>query len=360
MMINKISILAFILASFNSIGQELIIPTVVHIVYNEPSQNMTDTEVHQLLIQVNENLKGASTNSMISREIFDTLRADTEIKLCLATLDPNGQSTTGIVRAQTTMTSLFGDFSFPTMISPKWDVTNFFNLWIYSWGPQSAEVMGGYAIIPGDMVFVVNEPVGCIINKDFSTSASIFANLATHEVGHYFGLLHTFDSDNINDTPCSNENIGPSSTCSPTDITINTCNSDFAFWNEDAPDMIENFMSYHFGCQNMFTKGQKEKIRQTVFSSFGTLLNNQNTACIDLTVPEISHLQPSFFPNPANEFIQIPGKADAIKLVSFDGRIVKEVDCTMENPQIAIQELSNGYYLLYSEQQCLGTLTISH
>ena len=359
-MIKKKIILALILVSFNTIGQELTIPTVVHIVYNEPSQNMTDADVHQLLSQVNENLRGASTNSLILREIFDTLRADTEIKLCLATLDPNGQSTNGIVRAQTTMTSLFGDFAFPTMISPKWDVTNFFNLWIYSWGPESEEVMGGYAIIPGDIVFVVNEPVGCIINKDFSSSESVFANLATHEIGHYFGLLHTFESDNINDTPCSNENNGPSSICLPTDNTINTCNSDFAFWNEDAPDMIENFMSYHSGCQNMFTKGQKEKMRQTIFSSFSTLLDNQNIGCVDLTVPEISHLRTSFFPNPANEFIQIQGNMDAIKFVSFDGRIVKEVNCTMENQPIAIQELSNGYYLLFSEQQCLGTLTISH
>jgi hypothetical protein len=359
-MFRKLSFFALILASFNTIGQELTIPTVVHIVYNETSQNMTDAEVHQLLFQVNENLKGASTNTMISREIFDTLRADTEIKLCLATIDPNGQSTNGIVRAQTNMTSLFGDFAFPTMVSPKWDITNFFNLWIYSWGPQSAEVMGGFALIPGDMVFVVNEPVGCIINKDFSTSASVFANLATHEVGHYFGLLHTFESDNINDTPCSNENSGPSSTCYPTDNTINTCNSDFAFWNEDAPDMIENFMSYHLGCQNMFTKGQKEKMRQTVYSSFSTLLDNQNSACTDLITPEIGQLQPLFFPNPASDYIQIQGNIERIKLISFDGRIVKEVDCTMENQQIAVHELSNGYYLLFSEQQCLGTLIISH
>jgi hypothetical protein len=110
----------------------------------------------------------------------------------------------------------------------------------------------------------------------------------------------------------------------------------------------------------MFTKGQKEKMRQTVFSSFSTLLDNQNIACIDLTIPEIDQLQPSFFPNPASDYIQIQGNIERIKLISFDGRIVKEVVCTMENQQIAVQELSNGYYLLFSEQQCLGTLIISH
>jgi hypothetical protein len=71
-----------------------------------------------------------------------------------------------------------------------------------------------------------------------------------HEVGHWLGLLHTFEggcsgsNDLVDDTPAE---AAPSSTC---DISKNTCTA-------PGLDPVHNFMDYAVdSCMNMFTPGQ--------------------------------------------------------------------------------------------------------
>ena len=73
---------------------------------------------------------------------------------------------------------------------------------------------------------------------------------AVHEVGHWLGLLHTFEggcsagNDRVADTPAEAE---PSLTC---ETGRDTCES-------EGLDPIRNFMNYSFdSCMNMFTPGQ--------------------------------------------------------------------------------------------------------
>ena len=85
-------------------------------------------------------------------------------------------------------------------------------------------------------------------------------NTATHEVGHWIGLYHTFQNgctapgDLVKDTPrVRSPNFG----C-PTAQTVDSCPSD----SGDPPraDLVNNFMDYvDDGCMNAFTDGQANR-----------------------------------------------------------------------------------------------------
>lgn len=82
-------------------------------------------------------------------------------------------------------------------------------------------------------------------------------DVGTHEVGHYVGLLHTFEGNNcwpgdlVDDTPPEDR---PSYTC-PTGR--NTCIEP----DPDPPDPIDNFMDYSYdSCRDHFTDGQSDRM----------------------------------------------------------------------------------------------------
>jgi len=81
-------------------------------------------------------------------------------------------------------------------------------------------------------------------------------NVLIHEVGHWMGLLHTFDGgcggdgDLVDDTP----EVAESNYGSNCDEEVDSCPNDGL-----GPDMLENYMDYA-NCKNAFTPGQIERM----------------------------------------------------------------------------------------------------
>src|SRR5262245_7264744 len=81
------------------------IPVVVHVVWNTTAQNVSDDQVNSQIDVLNEDYRMRNADLTQVPTVWQGLTADCRIEFELATVDPNGQPTTGITRTQTTRTS---------------------------------------------------------------------------------------------------------------------------------------------------------------------------------------------------------------------------------------------------------------
>jgi PKD repeat protein len=254
-----------------------ILPVVVHVIYANTSQNVSDTRVNEQINQTNIDWAGTNGRSM---EAFSTsLRADCGITLCLATKDENGNATTGIERRQTTVSG----FAYGTGMKyyssgglDAWDPTKYLNIWVCN----LTGGLCGFAQFPSSGI---NATFGVVIHYQYfgKTGASAPYNLGgttSHEFGHCFNLYHVWGddggscsgTDNCTDTPNQySETYGNHSgvltdACSTTSPGI----------------MYMNFMDYSDDADyaNM-TPNQATRMQAAVSTYLMSVANNAATAC---------------------------------------------------------------------------------
>ena len=81
----------------------IVIPVVYHVVYNTTTQNISDAQLYAQIAQLNLDFSATNPDVGDTPLVFQPT-GDMNIQFCLATQDPNGNPTTGILRKQTTKT----------------------------------------------------------------------------------------------------------------------------------------------------------------------------------------------------------------------------------------------------------------
>lgn len=253
-----------------------VIPVVFHIFHDGEEGNISYDQIISAMDMINEDFRRTNADTNSTRAIFSPYAADSEIEFRLATLDPDGNCTKGVVRQDIGSTSFDADDNVKSL--SYWPSDQYFNIWVVN-SINSSGVTGiilGYAQFPGTGswnnygVIVRNDRIG---NIGTATSGD---RTLTHEIGHCLNLLHTFQSgcgsscDNTGDRVCDTPPVSSSTqTC---DLNQNQCSNDAngsSVYSTDVVDQIENYMSYN-ECQNMFTLGQKDRMESAI-ASFPTL-----------------------------------------------------------------------------------------
>ena len=124
------------------------IPVVVHVVYSTSTENISTAQVQSQIDVLNEDFRRLNTDAINTPSAFQSLAADSEIEFCLATTDPNGNSTTGITRTSTSQSSFSTNDGVKYSSSggvDAWNTSEYMNIWV-------CDISGGilgYAQFPG-------------------------------------------------------------------------------------------------------------------------------------------------------------------------------------------------------------------
>ncbi len=253
------------------------IPVVVHVVYKASAENISDAQINSQMEVLNKDFRRLNEDASNTPSAFQAVAADTKIEFCLASVDPNGQSTTGITRTQTNQSS-FNDDAVKNSNQggiDAWDTKKYLNIWVCNLPDYL-----GYAQFPGgptatDGVVVTYTAFGTIgtANAPFNLGRT-----ATHEVGHWLNLSH----------------IWGDGACGQDDLVADTPESDAANYgcatshtSCGSVDMVQNYMDYSDdACMNLFTNGQKIRMLAALNGPRAALLTSNG--CGSTPEPESS------------------------------------------------------------------------
>jgi hypothetical protein len=244
------------------------IPVVFHVIFRTASENISATQINSQITSLNKDFRGTNPDKSKVPAVWKGLVADVKVQFSRASVDPDGATTTGVTRTQTTRASFPSDDSMKFVGSggaAAWPSDEYLNVWVCS----LAEDLG-YAQFPGGPA--ATDGV-VILNTGFGTTGTAKApfnrgRTATHEIGHWLNLRHIWADTNdcsgtdfVPDTPnAKRPNYGkpkfPHVTCG----------------NGPSGDMFMNYMDYvNDAAMVMFTLGQSLRMNATLAGPRSTI-----------------------------------------------------------------------------------------
>jgi hypothetical protein len=212
------------------------IPVVFHVVFASNGRgNVTDSQITRQIAEINQNFAGGESPQAANTEFQFTLQSirrwqndawftdPDSLEGEAAMKTPTRQGDAGVLNIWSTDTEFLGYATFPS--------------W-YAGDPQLDGVVLQYGSLPG----------GDITNFNLGKTA-------THEVGHWLGLFHTFQgacsvtNDMVADTPAQA-------------VETSGCPAGKDTCPAAGVDPIHNYMDYSFdSCYNQFTRGQTARMQ---------------------------------------------------------------------------------------------------
>lgn len=336
----------------------LTINVVVHVVYKNDEENLADDIIQDQIQVLNEDYNRLNADADNLRAVFKPVAGDAQIHFQLAS----------IVRVQTSEIfeiDVLGDNLLTNLKhtsqggSDAWDTEQYLNIWICKiqpltiFGLEIGQILG-FAFPPNDLdnwpaqsgAPQANEDGVAmdfrVIGRNNPNTLQIpggggdlvvQGRSPVHEVGHYLGLRHiwgdggTFgpndcaQSDGIDDTPFASAQSN-----FDCDLSKNSCPQVETFYNEDVPDLIENYMDYSSeSCMNMFTAGQVSLMRSVLEGPRSGLLNP-----VSALSPAAAAIDWNLYPNPASERVTVsftlPHAAEVeLQVIAPDGKVCRSV-----------------------------------
>ena len=374
------------LSNYNQEKTTITIPIVVHVIYRQTHANLgIGTNIPNIQIEdqiriFNEDY--SKTNSEFPnppRNTFVNSAANPDIKFCLATTDPDGNSTTGVTRTLSTQNSFDYDTESDDMKRDAtggkdgWPPSQYLNIWVCDISNSGNTTILGYAYLPGlqswnawkDGLVVDFQHFGTIGNA----SSTSDGRTPTHELGHFLGLNHTFaqisgwnspcadaqgnlqccdnDDSNVYDTPATDDvyygNVNANTN-------NNTCNDLLFGFSSDLLDMDENFMAYSNHTW-MFTNDQVNEMMATL-NGYRSNLKNSSVSINCTGIVSNNNIdfnkKIKLYPNPSKGrfIIESENKIYNIEITDIIGNSIYKSSKQANIQEIDLSFVKNGVYLI--------------
>ena len=336
------------------------IPIVVHVIWHETIENISDAQIQSQIDILNEDFRLLNSDSLTDTHPFWIYTADALIEFCLASRDPDGNATNGITRTYTDSITFVGGGNekfTATGGKDNWDPTSYLNLWVCNLDGSGGTL--GYAAFPSELSTYPEEDGVVIRYEAFGNigtagtggfTANDLGRTATHEVGHWLNLRHIWGDEACGDDFCADtpEHEGDNNGC-PTfpHRPYNNCTTG----TYENGEMYMNYMDYVDDyCMVMFTFDQSDRMDAALFGPRAGLLTSLGCSTPS-SVGEISlDNSVEIYPNPSTGILTINASnlnTDNLSIIVYDllGSEIYEFKNINTFPfKIDLNQLSNGIY----------------
>ncbi len=268
------------------------VPIVIHVVHDYGAENIPDNVIFDAVAYWNTVYLKQNPDTISVIEPFKKWVGNSRIRFHLATIDPQGNPTTGIVRHHSYLTFSGGDQA----KFDSWPNNKYINIWSVNKFSPDHSGAAAYAYKP-------SAGAGIPMYDGVISLASYVDESKTipHELGHVLNLNHPWGSTNNPGVACGDDNVHDTprtkghspSGCSPAALYDTVCTKGYKMTYTaasgadsvvDYPDTTnaQNIMDYTY-CDRMFTIGQGVRMRAALTSTTAGRNNLHTTANLAAT-----------------------------------------------------------------------------